>query len=174
MIAIENVRLFTELQATNHELTTALDQQTATSDILRVISRSQTDVQPVFQTILDNAKRLLGAFSAMVVQRAGDELHLAALSSVSDVGDARVRQAFPIHIDEVSRAGPLLTPIRNRQPFVISDAETQPGVGEEAREIARARGYRSQLVRALAARGQRHRGYRGHSPGGGRFHQGRS
>ncbi len=146
VIAIENVRLFTELQATNHELTTALDQQTATSDILRVISRAKTDVRPVFQTILDNAKRLLGAFSAMVVQRAGDELHLAALSSVSDVGDARVRQAFPIHIDEVSRAGPLLTPIRNHQPFVISDAETQPGVGEEGREIARARGYRSQLV----------------------------
>src|SRR5206468_7131131 len=52
VIAVENVRLFTELQATNHELTTALDQQTATSDILRVISRSQTDVQPVFDAIV--------------------------------------------------------------------------------------------------------------------------
>src|SRR5207247_1141776 len=57
VIAIENVRLFTELQTSNRELTTALDQQTATSDILRVISRSQTDVQPVFHAIIDNAGR---------------------------------------------------------------------------------------------------------------------
>src|SRR5262249_61664638 len=48
VIAIENVRLFTELQASNRELTAALDTQTATSDILRVISRSQTHVRPVF------------------------------------------------------------------------------------------------------------------------------
>jgi two-component system NtrC family sensor kinase len=61
VIAIENVRLFTELQASNRELTTALDTQTATSDILRVISRSQTDVQPVFDTIVRNAVQLCGA-----------------------------------------------------------------------------------------------------------------
>src|SRR5258705_8232565 len=62
VIAVENVRLFTELQAGNHELTTALDQRTATSDILRVISQSQTDVQPVFDAIVRTAVRLCGAF----------------------------------------------------------------------------------------------------------------
>src|SRR5262249_18792998 len=63
VIAIENVRLFTELQASNHELTAALDKQTATSDILRVISQSQTDIQPAFDAILSNAIRLIGAYA---------------------------------------------------------------------------------------------------------------
>ena len=54
MIAIENVRLFTELDVRNRDLTEALEQQTATSEILRVISRSQTDVQPISETIVQS------------------------------------------------------------------------------------------------------------------------
>src|SRR6185369_3285738 len=72
VIAIENVRLFKELEARNNQLTEALEQQTATSDILRVISRSQTDVQPVFDTIAEAAMRLCRTSTAIVTSLDGD------------------------------------------------------------------------------------------------------
>ncbi|HET9885114.1 MAG TPA: GAF domain-containing protein, partial [Candidatus Binatia bacterium] len=72
VIAIENVRLFKELQERNRDLTEALDQQTATSEILRVISSSPTDLQPVFKTILANAIRLCEAQNGAVFRFDGE------------------------------------------------------------------------------------------------------
>src|SRR5438552_7575118 len=71
-IAIENARLSQEVAARNRDLTEALDQQTATSGILRVISSSPPDVQPVFDAIADSAARLCEADDAEIYRVDGD------------------------------------------------------------------------------------------------------
>jgi signal transduction histidine kinase len=78
VIAVENVRLFKELDARNTDLTESLEQQTATGEILRVISRSPTDVQPIFDAIVRSASRLCGGEYAIVTRFDGERLHLAA------------------------------------------------------------------------------------------------
>src|SRR6267142_332023 len=78
VIAIENVRLFKELEAHNSALTESLEQQTATSEILRVISSSPTDVQPVFDAIAANAARLCSANDTQVLRVEGEMLRLVA------------------------------------------------------------------------------------------------
>jgi two-component system, NtrC family, sensor kinase len=143
VIAIENVRLFTELQTSNRELTTALDTQTATSDILRVISQSPTDVQPVFDAILASAVRLLRAHTGALTRIAGDQIALAGLTSADDAGEAALRARFPqpLHSED-----PHAQVIRGRVPLNVADAHTDARWPEAARAYARVRGYRSAVV----------------------------
>src|SRR5262249_14413481 len=74
VIAIENVRLFKELETRNRDLTVSLEQQTATGEVLRVIAGAQTDVQPVFDTIAVHALRLCAAANCAVFRFDGQVL----------------------------------------------------------------------------------------------------
>ena len=78
VIAIENVRLFEAEQQRTRELTESLEQQTATADVLRVISSSPGDLQPVFDTILENATRLCEAKFGNLWLREGSNFRIAA------------------------------------------------------------------------------------------------
>jgi signal transduction histidine kinase len=143
VIAIENVRLFKELETRNRDLTKALDQQTATSEILRAISSSLTDVQPVFNTIVQSGLRLLGGYSAsMMLLRNDDGLDLVAYTSTSDEADASLAHAFPLPLRSIP---PGERAIHERRAHAVEDVESAPDATDVMRETGRARGWRSNL-----------------------------
>src|SRR4030095_9290349 len=78
VIAIENARLFSELQARNSDLTEALEQQTATRERLRLMSGSPPDVQPVFDAIVRSASQLCDGADCIAVRFDGELMHLMA------------------------------------------------------------------------------------------------
>jgi len=101
-LAAQFNRMAVQLQDANakqeertRQLTEALEQQTATAELLRVISRSPTDVQPVFDAIAHEVVRLCGASYSVVTRFDGELLHLAALEHVRPEGVEAVKQAFP-------------------------------------------------------------------------------
>jgi GAF domain-containing protein len=134
VIAIENIRLFNETHV-------ALERQTATADILKVIASSPSDVQPVFDAIAESANRLIDGFSAAVFRYIDDKIHLAAFTPTDTAGDTVLQASFPAPLDEF----PPYHLTREGAPAELPDTDIEPA----ARKIARARGYRSMLFAPL-------------------------
>jgi GAF domain-containing protein/CheY-like chemotaxis protein len=142
-IALENERLREQLEGRNRDLTTSLDQQTATSDILRVISGSPTDVQPVFDTIVESAVRLCDGLFSAAFKFDGTLIHLAAHHNFTAEALEVFHRVYP---RAPSRETQVSTAILDRTSVEVRDFENDPGVSPPSISLARALGYRSNLT----------------------------
>ena len=100
VIAIENARLFNEVQARTRELTEALEQQTATSEVLQVISRSPGELEPVFNAMLENATRICEAKVGNLFLREGDDFRAVAVHGESGYADWFRREPVVVMRDQ--------------------------------------------------------------------------
>jgi GAF domain-containing protein len=114
VIAIENVRLFKEIQERNSELWEALEHQTATAEVLGIISRSPTDVQPVLDAIVESAARVCGIDDVYLRLRQGD-----ALIASAHIG------SIPIGRVEISVDAPQFRWLRDHGTLQIPDVREQ-------------------------------------------------
>jgi signal transduction histidine kinase len=134
VIAIENVRLFKELEVRNRDLTEALDQQTATSDILKVISRSTFDLQPVLDTLIESAVQLCGADRGFIHRQEGEFYPVAASYGHSPEW-LEVVKRNPIRQDRRSATGRAVVERRSVHiPDILTDPEYQWAEDERGRE----------------------------------------
>jgi len=104
VIAVENARLLNELRQRTADLTEALEQQTATSEVLQVISSSPGDLQPVFASMLENAVRICDATFGNIYRWDGEALHLLAAENTPPAF-AEARKRLPRHPSPNTPAG---------------------------------------------------------------------
>lgn len=132
VIAIENVRLFNETRE-------ALERQTATADILKVIASSPSDVQPVFDAIATRSKQLVGGLTSAVYSIADEMLHLKAFTPTTPEADAFLQASFPRPLSSFFWAEQTLA----GEIVEFSDVETEWVGQPDALSMARSRGFRS-------------------------------
>src|SRR5262249_14084641 len=143
VIAVENARLFNETKE-------ALDQQTATSEILKVISSSPTDVQPVFDTIVSSVVRLCDGLFSALFQFDGELLHLVAHHNYTREALDAAHRVFPARPTRAFGAG---RAILERAVVQIPDVELDPEYRQH--EVGRAIGWRSGLFAPMLRDGAR-------------------
>ncbi len=142
VIAIENVRLFNETRE-------ALEQQTAMADILKVISESPTDVQPVFDAIAERAMTLCDSRVGGVAQFDGEMVHLVAYHGVSQEASDAMRASFPM---KPGRGAIMARTIHDRVPVQIADVLEDPDYA--MKDAAMRAGFRSNLAVPMFREGQ--------------------
>src|SRR5215470_2545530 len=123
-------------------------QRAATAEILRLISSSPADVQPVFDAIVAAGRRLSGGLSCTLRLLDGEVFRLAAFTSTSQIGDEAMRSALLMPVGE-----PLAQMMRTRAPVFVADTEIDP-LADAFRERARARGFRSVINVPLLRKGR--------------------
>jgi GAF domain-containing protein len=133
VIAIENVRLFDQVQARTRELSESLEQQTATSEVLKVISSSPGELKPVFEAMLANATRICEAKFGVLFRTEGDVYRTVALYGAPPAF-AEARQREP-----VVRADPgisLHQAAITRQPVQVADIQAEPAYTNDPQRFA--------------------------------------
>ena len=138
-----------KVEARTADLTQSLEQQTATAEVLKVISASPTDVQPVFDIIGKLAERLCAADLSLVSRFDGELIQLVACHGVDEEGEEAVRRAFPMRPDSetvTARA------FRNGAVEHVADVLADPSY--EQKYAARASGYRACLGVPMVREGQ--------------------
>ena len=134
VIAIENVRLFEEVQARTRELTESLEQQTATSEVLRVISASPGDLQPVFEAMLSNATRICGAKFGVLFLAEGDGFRPVAFHGALA---AFVEAHRRMPVVSVSSAGTTMGRVAaTKQPAQVADIRAEPAYTSDPERFA--------------------------------------
>jgi GAF domain-containing protein len=123
VIAIENARLLSELRQRTDDLTESLEQQTATSDVLRVISSSPADIQPVLETIGERAEKLCDAEISVVSIVDGEVIRVASIHGMTEAGVEASRRAFPQQRTDESVTA---RAIRTRNVCHVADVLSDP------------------------------------------------
>jgi GAF domain-containing protein len=148
VIAIENVRLFEEVQARTAEVSEALQQQTATADVLKVISRSAFDLQTVLETLVQSVARLCNAGHGLVFRRHGDVYRFAA-GHVLNPEFERMERELEVSPGRGTAIGRALLA---KQIVQIADALSDPEY--EHGDVARAGNLRTVLAVPLLRQGE--------------------